>query len=299
MIIGLTGGTGFVGGATLDLLVTAGHRVRALTRRPQPPREGVEWIDGSLDQPDRLAVLVSGTQAVLHIAGVVSGTPDQFTQGNVEGTRHLLAAATATGVRRFVHISSLAAREPELSAYGRSKAEGEALVLASDRDWTVVRPPGIYGPGDTELLDLFKAARLGVVPVPPSGRASWIYVTDLTRLLAALIAENPGRHTYEVDDGAPNGHAHPDFARAIGGAIDRKTLVLPIPAALLRLAARADTRLRGGRAKLTPDRAAYFLHPDWTVDPARRPPPTLWTAATPAREGLAQTAAWYCAHGLL
>lgn len=299
MIVALTGATGFLGGATLDLLLTAGHRVQALTRRPQPLRGGVEWIDGSLDRPNRLAALVTGTDAVLHIAGVVSGTPAEFTQGNVEGTRHLLAAAATAGVRRFVHISSLAAREPGLSAYGRSKADAEALVLASDRDWTVVRPPGIYGPGDTELRDLFKAAGLGVVPVPPAGRASWIYVTDLARLLVALIGEETGRHLYEPDDGARAGHAHPDFARAIGAAIGRKPRVLPVPAALLRLAAHADTRLRGASAKLTPDRAAYFLHPDWTIDPAKRPPPALWIPVTQAREGLAQTAAWYRAHGLL
>ena len=70
----------------------------------------------------------------------------------------MLAAATAGGVRRFVHVSSLAAREPKLSLYGASKARAEELVHSSGLEWVIVRPPAVYGPGDKETLELFRMA---------------------------------------------------------------------------------------------------------------------------------------------
>src|SRR3546814_14244242 len=80
----------------------------------------------------------------------------------------MIAAAAAADVGRFVHVSSLAAREPELSAYGRSKAESEKLMAESGLDWAIVRPPAVYGPGDRESLELFRMAARGLVLLPPA-----------------------------------------------------------------------------------------------------------------------------------
>lgn len=296
MILAITGATGFVGGHLVAQALVAGHTIRALTRRAQPPREGVTWIAGDLANPGDL---VTGADAIIHVAGVVNA-PDRagFFAGNVEGTRVMLVAAQAAGVSRFVHVSSLAAREPHLSAYGCSKAEAERLVEASQLSWLTVRPPAIFGPGDTELLDLFRIAKHGIVPLPPTGRLSVIAVEDLAALLLALAVAPSTRATYEADDGGP-GWSHVAFGRAIGRAVGRRILPLPIPGSLLALAARADVRLRGARAKLTPDRVSYFRHPDWTIDSARRPPPELWRPKQATVEALAATAAWYRAQGLL
>jgi uncharacterized protein YbjT (DUF2867 family) len=156
--IALTGATGFVGRRVVAL---ANRPVRALTRRPQPPQPGVEWVLGDLDDTNALARLCEGAAAVLHIAGVVNAADEAgFVAGNVTGTANVLAAAA--GVPRFVHVSSLAAREPRLSLYGASKAQGDALVIASTLDWVIVRPPGVYGPGDAEMRDLFSLARFGL-----------------------------------------------------------------------------------------------------------------------------------------
>jgi ZF-HD class homeobox domain-containing protein len=76
------------------------------------------------------------------------------------------------GVRRFVHVSSLSAREPQLSNYGRSKERGEAEVRHAALDWTIVRPPAVYGPGDLELRDVFRMARLGLALLPPPPAAA-------------------------------------------------------------------------------------------------------------------------------
>ena len=295
MILAVTGATGFVGGHLLDQALAAGHRVRALTRRPRPAREGVTWVTGDLLHPGPLAV---GADALIHVAGVVNA-PDRagFAQGNIDGTRAVLAAAQAAGVSRFVHVSSLAAREPALSLYGWSKAEAEVLVERSSLGWSIVRPPAVIGPGDLEMLDLFRAAQRGIAPAP-AGRFSVIAVEDLAALLLALAAAPADRAVYEADD-ATMGYSHARFARAIGRAVGHKVWVLPVPGALLSVAARADRLLRGAKAKLTPDRAAYIRHRDWTIDPVRRPPRDLWTPKRDTEDVLVATAQWYRANGLL
>ena len=301
MRLAITGGTGFVGGRLLALAAAEGHTVNALARRPQPDQTRVTWVGGALEDRAAMHRLVATADAVIHVAGVVNA-PDEagFTAGNVTGTLQLLAAATAAGAQRFVHVSSLAAREPELSLYGRSKAQGERLVAESGLDWAIVRPPAVYGPGDRELLDLFKAARTGLVPLPPRGKLSAIHVDDLTPLLLALVQPGaPSRVIYEADDGHAGGYTHQEFARAIGCAVERSPVLLPLPAGLLHLGARLDRLFRRDKAKLTPDRAAYFCHPDWTADPAKAPPPDLWRPRIGLEQGLAATAAWYSAQGWL
>lgn len=297
--IAITGATGFVGSALVTQTVAAGHQVRALTRRPQPARDGVTWVAGALDRPDSLADLASGADAIVHVAGVVNA-PDRagFVAGNVDGTAAALAAAAQAGVRRFVHVSSLSAREPQLSNYGWSKAEAETLVEHSGLDWTIVRPSGVYGPGDMEMRDLFRAARFGIALLPPRGRVSLVAVDDLARLLLALATQSGSPAMYEVDDGHALTHAA--LAQAIGHAVGRQqVLALHLPKAVLMFGARLDRTVRKAQAKLTPDRVGYLAHDDWTARPSHRPPALLWTPATPLADGLAATARWYRANGLL
>ncbi|WP_239804831.1 NAD-dependent epimerase/dehydratase family protein [Croceicoccus hydrothermalis] len=301
MRIAITGATGFVGSTLLDLASGEGHSVAALTRREQAPRVRVDWVRGDLADRSALRGLCAGADAVIHVAGVVNA-PDAagFHAGNVEGTRHVLGAARDERVVRFVHVSSLAAREPSLSLYGQSKYAAEALVTAGEPGWSVVRPPAVYGPRDTEMFELFKAAKTGIVPLPPPGRASMIHVADLSRLLLTL-AEDGTQHgaVFEPDDGRENGWSHADMARAIGAAIGRRVRPVHVPAALLRLAAWGDRMMRGAGAKLTPDRVGYMTHPDWTARAECMPPPTLWQAQIDTREGLSETARWYRAQGWL
>ena len=212
----------------------------------------------------------------------------------------MLAAATAGGIRRFVHVSSLAAREPKLSLYGASKARAEALVMSSGLDWAIVRPPAVYGPGDKETLELFRMAKLGLILTPPKGRISVIHADDLARLLLALAAPAaPTSSLIEPDDGKTGAWSHRDFARALAAAVGTKAAVISSPGILLRLAARADQLLRGEKAKLTPDRAAYFSHRNWVVEPKRAAPPELWRPQIETAQGLKDTAAWYRETGWL
>ena len=187
MRLAITGATGFVGSHLLDAALAAGHEVKALTRSKQHDRDGVDWVVGDLSSRDALEWLVDQADAVIHVAGTINA-PNKagFEEGNVAGTLAMLAAATAGGIHRFVHVSSLAAREPKLSLYGASKQRGEELVHSSGLDWAIVRPPAVYGPGDRETLELFRMARLGLMLMPPKGRVSVIHADDLARLLLAL-----------------------------------------------------------------------------------------------------------------
>jgi uncharacterized protein YbjT (DUF2867 family) len=301
LTIALTGGTGFVGQAMVDLACRRGVPLKALARREQAPCEGVEWIRGDLADRAALASLVEGAQAVLHVAGVVNAPdPMGFHLGNVAGTQALVELAVEAGVRRFVFVSSLAAREPGLSAYGESKRHAEEIVQASPLDWTIVRPPAIYGPRDREMFELFRAARWGVVPVPPAGgRASVVHVDDLARLLAALLPPQPSlsRRIFEPDDGREGGWPHAELAKTIGHAVGRDVWAPHLPEGALRAAAGLDRLVRGKRARLTPDRVGYMVHPDWVSHADKAPPAELWRPEIPTPAGLAATARWYREQG--
>jgi nucleoside-diphosphate-sugar epimerase len=301
MRLAITGGTGFVGSHLIDTALAAGHEIKALTRREQPDRDGVDWVVGDLATRDALEWLVDEADAVIHVAGTINApNAAGFEKGNVAGTLAMLAAATAGGLRRFVHVSSLAAREPKLSHYGGSKARAEELVHSSGLDWAIVRPPAVYGPGDRETLELFRMAKLGLMLMPPKGRVSVIHADDLARLLLVLAAPaTPSNILVEPDDGKPGGWTHREFARALAAAVGTRAAVVSSPGILLRLAARADQLLRGEKAKLTADRAAYFSHRNWVVEPKRAAPPQLWRPQIPTEQGLADTAAWYRAQGWL
>lgn len=296
--LAITGATGFVGGHLLNLAVRAGFPVRALTRRTQDDRPNVTWVRGALDNPASLSVLCTGADVVIHIAGVVNApTRDGFEAGNVAGTLAVVEAAKKAGCQRFIHVSSLAATLPRLSIYGETKAKAEKIVKSSGLDWTIIRPPAIYGPGDGEMLELFKMAKLGFVTLPPDadGRLSAIHVDDLSRALMTIIPEHEDltAKIFEIDDGKTGGWTQTSFAKAIGWAMGKRIKPIATPKFLLELGAKTDRLVRRDKAKLTEDRVSYFCHDDWTVDPAKRLPPELWTAQIETRQGLKDTAKWY------
>ena len=301
MRLAITGATGFVGGRLLIAARDAGHGVRAITRRPMPPRDGVEWVEGSLEDAGALDRLCEGANAIIHVAGVINARDYAgFEAGNVAGTAAILAAARSAGVPRFIHVSSLAAREPELSRYGASKAKSEVLVKTGGIPFAIVRPPAVYGPGDRETLELFKMAKRGLIALPPAGRLSLLHADDLARLLIALAARNDSAaHMFEPDDGHAGGYSHREFAALLGHAVKRRAFAAPVPQAILRTAAALDGLIRRDGAKLTPDRVAYFCHPDWVADPTKAVPPKVWRPEIDTAQGLEKTADWYRAEGWL
>lgn len=296
MKLAITGATGFVGRHLLNLATAKGHEVRALTRSAQAPLAGVNWIEGAIDPAHGLDRLVEGVDAVIHVAGAISARDRAgFAACNIDGTAAMIAAAQAANVRRFIHVSSLAAREPALSDYGWSKAESERRVELSGLDWTIVRPPAVYGPGDREMLELFRMAARGIVLLPPPGRLSLIEVSDLARLLlsSARSATTGVRKIYEPDDGTVRGLDHKSFARLLGDAVGRRIVALSVPGGVLRLASMLERLTKGDKAKLTADRVRYFCHPDWVARRSLAPPVRLWQPKIGPEAGLRATALAY------
>ena len=300
--IAITGATGFVGQAVLDETMHRNQPVIALVRRATDHKHSrVEWVLGDLSNTEALGHLAAGVKAIIHIAGLTNTPdPENFETANVTGTANVIAAAKQQGVKRFVFVSSLSARKPELSAYGASKAAAEELVKASGLDWTIVRPPAVYGPRDSDMFELFRTARMGLVPLPPGGATSIIHVSDLARLLLDLVDAQPAlvrKKLFEPDDGREGGWSHKEMAQAIGAAVGKRVFAPHLPRAVLQGAAHLDKVFRGSKAKLTQDRVGYMCHPNWVARSDRKVPDSVWQPQVSGEDGFRMTAKWYADEG--
>ncbi|MEW6637145.1 MAG: NAD(P)-dependent oxidoreductase, partial [Actinomycetota bacterium] len=167
----VTGATGFVGSHIAEALVGAGYRVRCGVRKAARWASGLdaELVPLDLSRPGDLPRAVRGADVVIHAGGITRARHEEgYRRINAEGTRVLAEAASAAGVRRFVLISSLAARGPDgaagpASPYGLSKLEAEEIVRSFEGRMEVcaLRPAAVYGPRDTDLLPLFRTASRG------------------------------------------------------------------------------------------------------------------------------------------
>jgi len=278
--------------------------VRALYR----PRRGnspvaqpnLTWVEGDLGDEPSLRQLVTGSDAVVHCAGTVRGTDAAgFERINAEGTRRLVeAAAGLTQAPRFLLMSSLAARMPHLSPYAASKRHAEVAVEAATGNlrWTVLRPPAVYGPGDRELMPLFRWVARGIAPLPAGsiGRFSLIYVDDLAAAVTRWLEVDRGYgRTFEIDDGHPGGYDW-DSVLTVAARVMRegaRVRRLPVPLVLLKLAAAANlaaARVAGYHPMLTPGKVREITHPDWLCDSHDFAETMGWQAAVRLEEGLAR-----------
>jgi len=305
-IVSITGATGFIGRRTVELLLAQGLGVRALAREPRrlavPSGEGVEIVAGDLANGDALDRLARGSFAVIHCAGEIAD-PSRYRAANVDGAKALAAAARRQSVAGFVHVSSLAAREPGLSDYGDSKLQGEDAVReAFGATATIVRPPAVYGPGDRATLPLIAqlTRSTAILPGTAGQRFSLVHVDDLARALVALAIASPREGAmHEPHDGRQEGYAWSDLAAIAGGAQGRRVRVVHIPHAVLSMAAVAAesvSRLSGGRPALTRGKVAELYHRDWVCRAGEVPG---WRPKMAFAEGFADTLAWYRRHGWL
>ncbi|CAB1056233.1 Nucleoside-diphosphate-sugar epimerase [Olavius sp. associated proteobacterium Delta 1] len=301
--IALTGATGFVGAAVARRLTTAGHRIQALIRPAsiykQPADIAAEWIAGDLDDVQSLQRLVKGVAAVIHCAGAVRGsTREHFNRINADGLARLVrATVNQHPMPRLLLISSLSAREPHLSHYAASKRQGERLLTEQSHQlsWTIYRPCAVYGPGDREILPVFKWMAKGIAPVLGSGngRFSLIYVNDLAEAIATWLDRNCCQSgTYELHDGNPGGYSWHDVINTIR-QLRRKAMVrLQIPLVLVKLTAALNllaARTVGYAPMLTPGKVCELSHPDWVCDNAALISATGWTPKILLPEGLQLT----------
>lgn len=274
----MTGATGFIGHALLDRLAASGWEIRALIRGMPPAARysTVKWISGDLDDIQALRRLVSGADAVIHCAGVVRGKSwNDFFHVNVVGTKNILQIAAETGIcSRFLYISSLAAREPQISWYAQSKFEAEQLIPEfSGRLRSVVfRPAAVYGAGDKALKPLFQAMRYGILPAPanPANRFGLVHVSDLVAAIHAwLDTHHPANGIYEIDDGTAGGYDYASVAAIAQRVLGRPIRCFRIPSVSIRLLAQLNlwvSRIFNYAPILTPGKVMELHHPDWTCD---------------------------------
>jgi nucleoside-diphosphate-sugar epimerase len=318
----VTGATGFVGGHLAEALRAGGHDVTAVVRSPAKASAlgplGVRAVAGDLDDPASLARAVEGQDVVFHVAGCIAARSEtDFLRCNRDGTARLVAAAARARVSRFVYVSSMAAGGPSgkgcplagtepprpVTAYGRSKLAGEAVVTAGDVPWVIVRPPTVYGPRDREVLKVFRMARWGIAPVFGDGsqELSVVHGADLAAaLLAAATAEQTPGHLYYACH--PDVVTGADFVRAVGGAMGRRLRLVPVPPALGRAmlgVTELAATVAGRTTILTRDKSNEFFQPAWTADPSPLARDAGWRAAHDLSAGMADTYRWYRSAGWL
>jgi nucleoside-diphosphate-sugar epimerase len=302
--IALTGATGFIGGVLARRLETIDWQIRALVR---PASLGAryagaatQWIEGDLEDLDSLRRLINNdVYAVVHCAGAVRGASQaQFDGVNVDGVARLVQAAREQHqMPRFLLISSLAAREPHVSPYAASKRRGEGSLAAAaaDMKWTVLRPSAVYGPGDKELLPLFRWIGRGIAPIlgPRSARFSLLYVEDLAEAMVQwLNSETNERRAFELHDGHPNGYAWHDVVDTVAQLYDRHVFRIQVPVVILRLLAGLNlgaAQIFKYAPMLTPGKVRELNHLNWVCDNDVLTRETGWAPRISLTEGLQRT----------
>jgi nucleoside-diphosphate-sugar epimerase len=320
----LTGGTGFVGSHVIERLRADGASVRC----PVRPKAGraldaaslgvTEVVAGDLETGAGLQEALAGVETVIHLAGVTKALRrEEYYDGNVRATANLLLAM-AGGSARLVHVSSLAAIGPAepasrpvdeetephtLTHYGRSKLEGERLVRASRPDAVIVRPPVVYGPRDTDVLQILKPIANGW-SFQMSGGERWfsaIYASDLAEALAGLAASPAGAgRTYFLAHEQPVSWS--GLATAAARIMGVRLRVVRIPPAVARAVgacAEVMAQITGRAGIISREKIAEGLCAAWTCDTGRARAELGFQAATDLDHGLAKTLAWYKEAGWL
>lgn len=297
-LVAVTGATGFVGTHLVAALARRGWRLRLLVRRwsPLPSLAGVDadLVLGDVSSEPALRQLVAGADAVVHAAGLIKAKADRdFLPVNRDSAALLSALAPDAPL---LLLSSLAAREPQLSAYGASKRAGEAVVATRSGPWTIVRAPAVYGPGDRETLAYFRAVNSGIAPQPrvAEARLSLIHVADLAEALALAVERSPASGTYEIDDGRT--YTYADMASAAGAALGRRPLRLAVPRSVMAGIARWNEvrqSLGGGAQILTRGKVNEIFHPDWSASDRRLAAAIGFQPRYDLTSGFRDTILWY------
>lgn len=320
----LTGANGFVGSHILDRLVERGCSTAVLLRpgsdtsfiagHLSAKASLIEVRRGSIEDPATLPPALENVTHVIHCAGRTKACKtDEFYATNQRGTRNVVDAVNANPgqVERLVHVSSLAVSGPgtveqpareegptrPVSDYGRSKLAGEQEVLNHCKvDFTVVRPPAVYGPRDRGFFSMFQAVQSHLLPRTNSSQAlSLVYVEDLAEaVLRVLDAPSASKKIYFA--------AHPkpvtgrEMAEEIAKQLRTWTVPVPLPAVALWpmcLLQEGISKVTGKARLLNLQKFAELRAPGWVCDCSRLQKDVGWFCPTDLREGVARTLAWY------
>ncbi|MBI3748495.1 MAG: complex I NDUFA9 subunit family protein [Chloroflexi bacterium] len=249
----VTGANGFVGSHTVPALLDADHRVVAMVRTRSAGdellgrlgaarRSDVELREADVTRPATLGPALAGVDAVVHLAAI----PRDYTGGadlarvNTEGTRAILAAMTAAGIRRLVHLGALGVADDPRLHYASSKARAESAVRDSGLDWTILKPSLQFGPGDGFFNIVAGLVRLspGIVPVPGDGKSRFqpIFVGDVAAVvIRSLVDPSTVGGTFEL--GGPRYWTYREITEEVLRALGKRRAIVPMPIPLIRLVA--------------------------------------------------------------
>jgi uncharacterized protein YbjT (DUF2867 family) len=253
----VVGGTGFVGGHIVHALRAEDVPVRLIARRPEKQERfrawGCEVVRGDMTDADSLRRAAEGADAVVHLVALPPfAKPESIRRVMEQGTRDLVAAAKAAGVKRFVLLSALGTseRSKDLAPYYHAKWEEELEVKGSGIDHTIFRPSFIFGRDGGMLPGLISLTRYS--PVTPSvgtKRLQPIWVEDVaayvTKALPSPAAVNT---TFEI--AGPEVITFAELNERIRRALDKKRLAFQMPTGLLKAGAAVGSLLpplRGAR----------------------------------------------------
>jgi len=313
----VTGATGFIGSHLTDALVKKGFTVTCLVRETSNLKYiedlNVRLVRGDCTRMESLHDAVAGVDYIFHLAGLTKACSEaDFFDANVKGTENVLQAALKknTGIKRFVYMSSLAAVGPSrngiplkedcdaapVSLYGKSKLEGEQLVLKHRQDIpvAVVRPPAVYGPRDKDLLVFFKMVKAGFAPLWGACRYSFIFIEDLINgILLSALDENAGGEIFFMSDGVV--YSSDDVIDAIAEAVQTTPIKLKIPRFVMSFAGLISER-SGKSSIVNADKIRELKHINWVCDASKAAERLKFEPRVKIKEGARWTADWYRIH---
>jgi nucleoside-diphosphate-sugar epimerase len=313
----ITGASGFIGGRLRDALLAGGADVISLVRPESGPAK--KGRSAPVDYQD-LASLRGVLERerpdyVFHVAGATKGISyGDFRLGNVMPTENLMRALVEAHpeVKRFVHVSSLAAYGPSVNGpktesdertpvehYGKSKLEAERAVeaMGSKLRWTIIRPCVVYGPGEVDMFALFRAAsmRVNLFYGNRDKRASAVYVDDLVdAMVLAAQSENTLGKGYFICDGEQ--YTWGEIQDYIQKAVGRRALTLNLPGFVVPLAGALGETLSAidGKVRLLNRQKAILDAQDaWTCTHVAAKQDFGYVPKVKMAEGSARTYQWY------
>jgi nucleoside-diphosphate-sugar epimerase len=327
MIISVTGGTGFIGSHLVDRLLEQGHQVRTLVRTSSNLRwlegKNVELVLGDVRDAASLEAFLRDADMVYHIAGVVKARDRQgYFDGNVRATENMLEAALqfAPNLRRFLYVSSQTAAGPSteyerpvreddpprpITTYGLSKITAENAVRArgDSMPWTIVRPPAMYGPRDTEIYIYFQTIARGLNSMIglDDKRLSLLHSDDLVQgMILAAESENSIGQTYFIS--SEEFYSWPQVGRITADILKKRTFTVRLPHTIVysvALIAQGVAALQQKPATLNLEKARDITQRYWTCDISKARNELGYRQQMSLEEGIRATVEWYRAHGWL
>ncbi|MBX7146447.1 MAG: NAD(P)-dependent oxidoreductase [Alphaproteobacteria bacterium] len=311
-IVAVTGATGFIGSHLIQNLAKKKFLIKILSRRLPVnsflSSANFEVIIGDVFDSTSIAILLKNADFLIHSAGLVKArNVSDFYKYNVEAVSHIVTLAQHYNPKiKVILISSLAAREPHLSSYAKSKAQGEKIIHASSLEYWIVRPPAVYGPGDTEILPFFKLAQKGFAFLPNKGqgRFSMIHVDDLTECLTSIIQFlPPNRSIFEPDDQQIFGYSWQDIVGIMSLIMKKKIISFKISPFVLNIIATANSWYKSFNSlyvpMLTQEKIKELTHDNWICNKSSMDLLKEWKPKIPLSQGFQETFDFYKKAGWL